>query len=827
MALKLDDDQARGHVYDDNQPSWYKPYQNNTDADDTQDAANKKSLTADELDQAERDSDDSPWVTNIDSDEGKQLNTLQRLRVGFSGSKLLGGDNSSEPRRFGHTIRKHKGLALGGGAALAVLSLVFVFLGFISSMKAVHFATNLRTTGFASSQLVIRKAFGEASYSHWAIENETAQLPKSGLLDRLRGKDMRAVQEKLVENGKFKYTVDEKGRVNGFDLDGSHVNFDELAGKAGKGSYADLSVREKMSLHKYVTDGVERNIGSTFDIETRSFRNAFWDGFREATGIKMSAFRDFTRDAFGNKKIESKLNADDARLSAEYSDVVGSGADIHSNIPVVEDGAEEVRNVLKTSADKGVRARARNAIDNYLKSRGDGKDIVSFEEGAKKVSTIAFVTSLYCMAHDLSKTSDRINRQNEESMARNASRQQTVLDQFHAGDLTAGDAKFSNVSWNGSADVPDASANALYLESTNQSPSSVGIKEAPRMNISLPLLDWFKPVDSGLRTFLSAGTNRFSIPNPFGKDVSVDRVIDYAVTQTCGVLMSPGAQGTLLLADLIALWLSDGVSAVASSGLKGVVIYLGFKDLGELLESYVGQAAGAGTTGLEQGSDKYSATAVGTDYLNTQTSRGVTYGRKLSTEEAAGSKGLAMAELHDYYNSGSFSERYLAISNPTSLLGMMVAKAPTSLGGGVASISSFVSHLASNITQPFKFMGSLLGANRAFAASGTVAQQNNYFGVSQWGWTTAEIQKLESTDMLDNAASVEQDIKRDPDYYVGLERCYSPDRLLYDLDREIADKGEDSPCQHLGEERALNWRIYKLQLFAVNQISSEGLNESN
>ncbi len=714
--------------------------------------------------------------------------------------------------RRGRNTRRN---ALIGTSVFGVLAAFIAMLLFVGSLKAIHFATILRSSGFATSQLVVRQAFSEIAYSDWVTQNDTTELPKSSLLDKIRGQDMRKIQKKLVDDGTFKYTADSAGNVNGFELNGEKVVFDDLAKLYGKESWKDMTFREKMGANKFLTDQVKVGIGETFNAETRGFRNGFWKGFRESTGIKMTRFRDLTRDKLGKPVVDESKNNDKTRLQEERADITGSSGGVSSDIPEAEEGAEAINKIEDDAASQGRRVQAKEAFDIYLQGKDSG--IIAFEEGMSKASDAVFISTLYCMGHDLSHTSDRLNDEMEKRMARFGHQQQTTLDQIKTGDVTPGDVTFANMEWNGNDKTPDASASALYQQNYGKDAGNAGLDGAPRMNVALPFLDWLKPVDMAIRTGLSQGLNHAPLIGG-----AVDSAIDTATTKACGVVMNPYTQGGILVVDLGVTFFTGGLSKVSLTTLKAVPVFAGFAGLGKLIEWYIGQIASGGIAGNEVGADRYAASAISTDYLDSQTSRGVTYASPQTTEEASTTKTAAMAEMQDYYNNSGIKNRYFALSNPNSLLGQTVATLPTSTASIASTIANFPHTIASVFSHSFTMFGSILGGSRVFAAGKQdVAKQNDYFGVNQWGWTPEEQAILQNTNPFDNAADVEQDMQRDPDYYQKLEGCYDSNKLLYKLAQD-----PDCSASALRTTRALSWRVYKLQLFAANQISSEGLNEN-
>ncbi len=710
-------------------------------------------------------------------------------------------DDSPQPQKKpnkGSMVKK------GGMITAPILAVVaaFILLFFLSSLKALHFSTVLRSVGFASSQYMISEAFSEGAYTTWALENETGVLPDSTMLEKLRGQDLRDLQRKLVDKG-----------ILGTDSTGQ-LSRNQIAQGFEKDNWSELNWREKLAGRKFAKEATKADIAEVTDMRVKSYRNVFWKGIREFFGIKMTRWRTIFRNEFGNGSIDEAQNTDEARLGNEAKEVDGTGTEVvTSENPQTEEAIEEVRSGVKEGANKGIRLQARDSLDNYMRSKGSSLE--GLQAGMAKVSAAVMVTTIYCIGHDLAHASDRINEQTEIQLANYGHQRQTQTDQgYIAGDATSADQKFMNSELNGNAKTPEAASAPLYREATGVVlPANTQVGNIPRSNMALPLLDWLRPVDEAIRTGISLGGNKLPL---VGK--TIDDRVNESIDQSCGVVLNPGVQGTVMVTELaLGAFTAESWEAVVQGFVKSAAVFAGFAEVGHLIEQYIQQMSGMAITATETGADAWNAGYEGTDYLNSQTSRGTTFGRPETTQEATATKSAAVSAMREQYQSQGFRERYFAMDNPMSLLGLSVAKIPGTTAGMFSKISSASTILA----QPFRMVGSMISWSKVSATpQNNIAAYNDYFGVNQWGWTPQEVATMRDTNMLENAAAVEAAVRQNPNYYTTLAQCYTPNKYLYQLARD-----DNCSRDKLSAPQALQWRIYKLHEFAINQLASPGLYE--
>lgn len=756
--------------------------------------------------------------------------------------KAEGGENTAEPNLY-HP-EKGRGLSLfdtgssksklrkrllfiGGPLGIGLIVLIVLASIFLGQLKAVHFATVLRSSGFATFQFSMRRFFADVAFDKTAFSKDSTgtvkNRPESSLLRRLiTGNDARTVITTLRGEGRFNYVL-ENGQVRGFDLNGTRVTYDDLAKKITDGkklSYDELNLRERMTLRKTVVDEIQLRLGERLGVEARSFRNAFWKGFRDITGIRMSLPRKIARDLVGKKPLDAQI---ETRLNEDAYTAKGE-ATPESGVEPFKKMEDAVRSEVGASIKNGERLRGPNLLQRGLTKIGIAPE--AFAKKVENATPTVLIGTLYCIGHDLGKTGDTINRSLEQKAARYGHDQQTVAEQIQAGQVSAEAVSAFNASWDavkasdGTLAIPPAEASPYYAAYTGQPASKAdmnSLKEAPSTRIDTPF-DWLGRVDSLIKTAISLGTIHLPL---VGK--SIDEKLNSAVDGACAVVLDPKLQTAFVVFDVAAALASDGgYYAAAKTMVKAAAFFGGGTLVGNMIQQYVNNLAGTGF-GPESGVDKFNSSAIATDYLNSQSNRGVAMGRPLSADEAAGSKTAALIETRKQFQDKSWQNRYFAIDNPFSLLGSLSARIPSSFGSlmasiiaSLASIPQSIANFASGQTTGPLAVRLLAGSRQqiAYAAqSADFQKQANFFGVQQWGWSQEEINRIETDPnfALDvNAAYVEAH----PEFDKNFSKCYASNLLLKDL-----PPGCDAAT--LGSDEALHWRVYKAQSFVIDSMNQD------
>lgn len=729
-----------------------------------------------------------------------------------------------EPKRgkkgFGTGSSKlRKRLLYASPIGLGLIIIVVFAALFLGNLKAVHFATVLRSSGFATFQLSMRRFFADVAFDKAAFTPDSTgrveTRPESKLLRRLiTGNDPRTVTQKLGREGSFQYHR-EGGKIQGFDFDGGkeRVTFDDLSQNLYGKNADDLGVRERMGLRKAVTDRVNIRLAERIGVEPRSFRNSFWKGFRELTGIRMNPFVDGARQWAGKKPIDVET---EKRLNdMEYQK---GGNDVGSGIKQTDDAKKEAIAETEAAVKRGERFRNPEIFKRALTKVGISPD--GFTSGVAKATPYVLAGTLYCIGHDLGQTSDRINKSLEEHAARYASDTQAVAEQIRSGKVSAEAVSASNANYDGSATIPPGEASPYYVTATGGSldkSDKSSLAYAPTTSIETPL-DWFKPVDTAVKNAATAGAVNIPVLGGF-----IDKGADAVINKGCEGLMNPYVQSAFLIADLIAAGATGGASAAAGATFKAALFFGGGHIVGSMIEKYV-QSLSGGFTGAESGVDRVNNAGVATNYLNAQSNRGVAMGAPVTKEEAVQSKVTAMLEMHKQYNEQTWQNRYFAIDNPFSLVGSLAARTPTSF----ASLSYRMGNMFNGLANSFSQLasGALFAKTASLAFSGGYQQRAyadtaasfeadaDFFGTAQWDWTAAErylVETDESFSFDNNAAYVEEH----PEFEERYAKCYGA-VLQKDLPDECTDTG---PNALLRERNAIHWRLYKAHTFVVDEMN--------
>ncbi len=722
--------------------------------------------------------------------------------------------------------RVRRTLFIGGPLGIVAIIAVLLMI-FVGQLKAVHFATVLRSGGFATFELSMRRFFADVEFDKTVTTADSTgplgNRPDSKLLRRLvTGDDPRSVAQKLGREGSLQY-VNENGEIKGFQFGSGNsdiINYDEIAQRLFTKNADQLTIRQRMTLRKNVVDEVNVRMAQRLGEEGRFFRNDFWTQFRDITGIRMSIPRQFMRSLLGEKPIEAETSV---RLNQEEN--IDGSAGVDSGIDTVKKTTDAVKAETTNSIKLGQRLRDPTIYRTALSNAGINPDVLT--ETVAKASPYVLVGTLYCIGHDLGGVDQRINQSLEKQAARSASDIQVTSEQImdgknvNAAFVSAANADYDGVkAADGSTLIPPGEVSPYYKAATGQSMSGAdmdSLKDTPSTHIETPL-GYLADVDTIIKNAISAGA--VNIPG-IGKIINSG--YDAAIDSACGTITNPAAQTAFVLFDVAAAAASGGTTAAATAMFKAAVFFGGGAYAGQALQSYVESLSGTGFGGGKSGVDKVNAGGVSTDYLNEQSNRGVAMGRPLSNDEAAATKTAALIETHKQFQDQAWRDRYFAINNPYSLVGSLSAYFPSSLaslGNRLAdSLSSLPKTLASFVGG--QLSGGLVlnlfnGSHQqvAYAADSVDFQTKaNFFGVQQWGWSQEEINQIESNpdfDFANNAAYVEAR----PDLDGRFSKCYSSNSLLTDI-----PSGCDAGT--LSQPDALHWRLYKVHSFVVDNLNQD------
>jgi hypothetical protein len=793
--------------------------------DDLLDPTKKKANSSEEL----KDQEGEGATARGDSSTSGETKKLDELDAKQSAEGDAVGKKPFDLTAINPKKKSNKNKALllvGGGAGIGVLAIVIAIMFFLSSLKAIHFATVLRSTGFASAQLVMRSTFSQIAYDAAVLTDDSVgslSKPERTMFDRLRQINPEKTMKNLGREGKFN-VVTEGGKEVGFEINGKRFKMDEFAQDSFGKDFKKLDWREKLTVKNKILDGVSNEMADALSAESRSFRNGFFKGFEHHFNIRTSKWAQKARDLLGKDPVEAETTT-----RVQTVEDVTSGDNPVSTLNQVKDAAEEIKPEIKKSVIERTNIRTKEWTNNALKKVGID-DISSFSDAAGKVSVGVFVLTMYCTARDIDHSLDGINARKETQAQRLSHDSQTTIDQIKSGDVNGEAVGAANATYNAHGSIPDGTRSPFYHLATGgtlDGADTTSLEQLPTAHLDVaPIHRIFNDIDNALGGWVS------SIPG-VGGALGAGR--NYVIDHGCSVALNPGVQGTVAGLDIVLSIIGGAVSGGAlpaiKEGLKSAVVLglgiVGGNILGRWIQSEIANFAGTDFTGAEVGVDKVNTSYIATDYTNTTINRGVTYGRPLSKDEAIGIKTAALTSLKQQYAQKSLYDRYFAIDNPYSLTGNFAAIAPTSFGslgsmltGSIGHIASSIGSLASGEKGMQLAMGTLGMNNKVFAAEyGNFESENNFFGVPQWGWTSNELAIINNPDNADTYSIIPNakwmsEHNANGELDAKYEKCYKPEAMS-DVPKEgcSADdlNGEKNP-------EVLRWRLFKLQNSVVDQL---------
>lgn len=712
---------------------------------------------------------------------------------------------------------KKKGLLIGAGISGSVglvLVVLFLVMMFIGQLKAIHFATVLRSVGFATSQRVMKKAFSQIAINATTTPDSTGGVSayQRSMLDRLRGINPDKTMKILNREGKWNVVTD-KGTPIGFEVNGERFMQDDFAKELfpEKGGYDKLSTRERWTVKNRMADAA-KELPEVLGVSSRRNANSFQRGFLDYFNIKGGKWAQKARELAGKTPKE----AFDETRRATVEDI-SAGDKPRSILDGVNEAADGAQEALDESLKDGAKLRSGDYSERGF-SRATRAQVGAFADGVGKVSDVVFFATIYCTAYDIQSSLEELNANKETQSQRNAYDIQTTADQIKSGEVNSQAVQAANMMWDGSENIPPADASPLYQNDIGKAVS--GSPDALLANS--PTVQLHDTALKGVLDAIEPLVVPILPPGPLKETV---------IKAGCDTILKPEFQVAVATTEIgvtiVASAVTGGGFAAAKAGVKIAVttaigIY-GGNMLGEWMQTAISNYSGTDITGAETGVDKYNAGRITTDYMNSTVNRGVAYGRPLSKEEAISNKKVALAELKETEASKSFTHRYFAIDNPYSLTGTFAASAPTNMNSlalrtraSLAGVGNrFSALLSGSWGVDLALNATGLQQKVSAAAIDDVSAGKDFFGVDQWGWTPQEIYKIEqgdeSFDVVANAGWVgERNVGGALDQ--KYEKCYKPEAQT-----EVPADGCDAAT--LGSYEALHWRLFKLHESVIDQIN--------
>jgi endonuclease/exonuclease/phosphatase family metal-dependent hydrolase len=179
-----------------------------------------------------------------------------------------------------------------------------------------------------------------------------------------------------------------------------------------------------------------------------------------------------------------------------------------------------------------------------------------------------------------------------------------------------------------------------------------------------------------------------------------------------------------------------------------------------LAKYYVSHRAGLLNNGLEQAGDYVTQVDSGADLEANEISRRGQFGRPLSESEVKAANAETAGLVAQSNESKNTYQRYLALSNPNSLLTNISTTISSGMGGN--AFTSFFRSLGS-VFSPRNFAHITSNILNPTAQAAQASGQANYRNI-QWGWTKAEVDKIRhntSYEILENQTILDNSGKED------------------------------------------------------------------
>lgn len=752
---------------------------------------------------------------NKDQDAAGQSQPLDTVGKGYSSedfkerlAKRFG--NGKNPAKKAGKLKKWGFIGGIFAAFSTVIIAAIVLITLVGPYKEVHFATVLRSVGMARYMYDMKRQFASTTFNAATLTDSSTgniKLGSTSLIQKLRGINPEKQLTILGKEGtlKFDFTTSCKwgcakttSNLRGVVIDGKEITLDSFAPE-GK-TYNDLSIREKMNVKNQFSNAIKDGLADRLSIEGRAFRSSIFNGLRQVTGISMTKWAMKARDYIGKSPAEAK-----AKNITDTAERVSGDGRATSSVGAIEDGADAATD--PANADKAAKAKLAR------------EKAVRMSETAGKASLVVLAATTGCIIHDLNNSFVAIQTDREQQMARLGHDALTTADQTKVGDTVGEAVGADNSRWDG------AENSVLYKQSVGETVTDADlaqINEIPASSQDSGFAKTIGVLEATIDTATSGGMNLlipgFSAIQNDAQDIG------------CQVVLNPNVQwaiagGDLVISAIATFYSAGGAGAArvgAQAALEGTVrnlLYMGASmGVGEFIGSLIDKAVDNFTSfsGAETGTSLYNDTAVSVNYLEQTGTRQITYGAPESPQEAAQSDQIALQDLKSSYNDSSFNERYFALSNPFSLTSRAIPLLPTSL----SDMGSFLPKLFNSIfSSPLRFFGSLFGSGKVAAATPPF----DYSPYSaQWGWTTAEMDKVDNDPSFLPQALTDYyaDHMDDKDsngqtFYSRYEQCYSA----------ILQKDIPGYCtgDYLGTDLALHWRYYQSMYLASDWLSSDDL----
>jgi hypothetical protein len=679
-------------------------------------------------------------------------------------------------------LGKKKLFAAGSvGLLIVILS---VFLTFLSSIKLVNFGAVLSASVYSRSAGVMQDRMTQNIFDASVVEGDgSAQLKGRSLLDRFLSRNIDTELAQVGRDGRFSMKFKD-GRLETTKVGDASISLDELTRNAGAGdSYAAIAdgftnsfnlknIRAAMKVRYEFTNQLKNAVGEEFATEARYLRSRIFSTVADNVGFKFGGWRQAARDFFGKTPQEADIKNKNDEIDQVVAETPPS-----TGIEALDKVSQKMRDKLKAAVEKkgGDWETAKQDIADSIAK--DIENSTQIQEVTGKISTAVLVSTIACMVREAfsEKNTNAIANMNEQQGSLMTLNFQSKVDQVKEGIHVQPEAvaalnhqldlyPIDTVDDNGNpikAMAPGGENAPGYLYATNQVPLiNQDSVDTPRVR---------PQVNETLRSIIDTVTAPplpIPVPGVSSADIA-DKLCGFALTRKGAITIAV----TDILANAVADFFSGGgatlaeeaggqaavrifvkeVSKTAFSTIRKAIFtkvgfaktaatFAGFAGFSFLLNNLAGQSNGTTFTGAEQGAALVERHYIAGNLVEGKRQRTLG-GIKLSNEDAGKQFKVAMDNVHAKWNSKSFATRFANARNPFSFLGMMSAKMPTSFTTLFSSLGNFFGNIGSVFSSAVKPTFALLGTGHASAAA---TDYSPFYDNQQYGYTTAELDKLHS-----------------------------------------------------------------------------------
>lgn len=692
---------------------------------------------------------------------------------------------------------------VAGGGFVSFLIILVIIVMFLAPFKTVHFATLLRSAGFARFNMYMRDIYSRTLFDAAVMTDSSTgkfKLQDRSLGDKLRGVNPEKQLTKLGEEGtvKFQFSGTSKwgglkktNTFEGIEINGRMYSLNTTAGDLGYTKpYNQLSQREQWKVESTFSDQIKSDIYDRLALENRAFRSSVYDGFRQAAGISMSKWVNKAKDFAG----KSPKDARKMDVEETVSSVKGAATAPQPPGPLEESVQDKQKEDLAIAegTEQAPTKRLPTKYENALKI-------------SKNVSLVSFATTTACMVHSLDNSFKDAAAQREQMAARLGADALTAGDQIKAGDVQLEAVNAENDRWTG------ADQSALYKQDTGESLTTADQEQAATIPSIKPVSQFANVID-----FINSLVESMMLGGPgigtlLAKIPGVSFIAHKETNYACDVVLNPYVQGGIAVGEITvsvaSLGTTEGIAQGVKAGIFGALKLGGSVGVGEalgvMIDKTVSNYSGDEFSGTETGASLYNDSRVGVDYISQTGNRQLAYGAPMTAAETIQSQQVAMNEVRTEANQGSVTERYFALSNPFSLTSSVLTSIPTSFASLALGVQGSFAHVGSLLASPLRLASSFEGfLPHAFADATTATSQyaGTDFGVDEWGWTQQQRQQIHDDPQYSwqNLSDfVEPQLDSLNSKY---QPCYS-----YELQSE---KPSQCTADFLNTPEAIKWRLY-------------------